>query len=136
MGTYTLTTQVVDNQSAISISAPVRVVIGTKANQPPLVTMTAPANGGNLTLGDTFTLQATASDSDGVISQVTFLANGVAIPNCTKTKAPFTCSWTPTAGVYTLTAVARDNDQATTTSAPVSVTVQGQLRSYLPTIRR
>jgi hypothetical protein len=139
MGIYTLTTQAVDNQSAISISAPVRVRIGTSANLPPTVKLVAPADGSTLTLGNSFTLQATASDNDGVITQVTFLANGGAIPKCVDTSAPFTCSWTPAAGLYSLSAVATDDDQATATSASVAVTVRdpnSATRAYLPMVRR
>ena len=69
-------------------------------------------------------MAATAADVDGTITQVIFLANGVAIPNCVAITAPYTCLWAPTApGAYRLTAQATDNGHAMTLSPAVSVIV-------------
>jgi hypothetical protein len=71
----------------------------------------------------TLALNATASDSDGSVQQVQFFVNGA--PIGTDTAAPFSASWTPsTADNYTLTAVATDNEGATTTSTAVHVTIK------------
>ena len=95
---------------------------GGSSNVPPTVSITSPAPGAAITLGQSFTLTASASDSDGTVTKVDFFANGV--PIGTDTTAPYSITWTPAAtGSYSLTAVATDNGLATTTSSPVSVTV-------------
>ena len=89
------------------------------ANQAPSVALSAAANG---TVGSAMTLTATATDSDGSVTRVEFF-DGTASLNV-DTAAPFTFSWTPgTAGTHALTAVATDDQGATTRSAAVSVNV-------------
>src|SRR5262249_34864043 len=68
------------------------------------------------------TVSANAGDTDGSVSSVAFFANGVSIG--TDSSSPFSISWTPSAaGSVALTAIATDNQGATTTSAAVNVTV-------------
>ena len=74
-----------------------------------------------MTLGQSFTLTASASDSDGTVTKVDYYATG---SRSERPPSPYTLVWTPGAtGSYSLTAIATDNSLATTTSAPVSVTV-------------
>ncbi|MGH9237936.1 MAG: S8 family serine peptidase [Vicinamibacterales bacterium] len=95
---------------------------GAPGNTPPAVTLTAPATGATYTAPASITLTASASDVDGTISSVTFHANGSPIGS--DTASPYTMDWTAvSAGSYSLTAVAVDDDGAVTTSGPVSVTV-------------
>jgi regulation of enolase protein 1 (concanavalin A-like superfamily) len=92
------------------------------SNQPPTVTITAPASGATFTAPGTIAIAASASDADGSVSQVQFFAGSTLLG--TDTSSPYTYSWTNVAaGSYSLTAVARDNQGATRTSAAVSVTV-------------
>ncbi|PHN08101.1 Ig-like domain-containing protein [Flavilitoribacter nigricans] len=93
---------------------------GGGANIPPTVSITAPADGSGYDQGASITIEATASDADGTVSQVTFLADGNAIG--TDNSAPYSINWTVPLGTTTLTAVATDNENASTTSAGVSVT--------------
>jgi phosphatidylserine/phosphatidylglycerophosphate/cardiolipin synthase-like enzyme len=95
-------------------------------NVPPTVSISSPAGGATFTAPATITLSATAADSDGTVTQVQFFANGS--PVGTDTTAPFSVAWSNVAaGSYTLTAIATDNGNMTTTSSPVSITVsQGQ----------
>jgi hypothetical protein len=101
----------------------VTVTAGTPpANTPPTVTLTSPANGATFTAPATLTLTATASDSDGTIANVRFFAGATLVG--TDTSAPFSVPWSNVAaGSYSLTAVATDNGNATTTSAAVPITV-------------
>jgi len=86
------------------------------------MSITAPANGAMFPSATALTVSASASDSDGTVSQVQFFAGATSIG--TKTASPCSISWTPaSSGPFTLTAVATDNQGATTTSAPVSITV-------------
>jgi hypothetical protein len=99
------------------------VFIGPPAvNQPPAVTLTAPADGASFTAPATITLAATASDTDGAIATVEFYAGATLIG--TDNTSPYSVTWNSVpAGMYALTAVARDNSSATTTSAARTITV-------------
>ena len=62
------------------------------------------------------TINAAASDSDGTITRVDFYAGGTLLGS--DTSSPYSFNWTGVAaGTYSLTAVARDDDGASTTSA-------------------
>jgi len=89
----------------------------------PTVTLTTPSNGA--TVNGTVSVSATASDAGGVAG-VTFYANGIAIGS-EDTSAPYTVSWNTTGiangSTRSLTAVARDTANLTTTSTAVTVTI-------------
>jgi hypothetical protein len=121
-GPYTLTAIATDNGFATTTSIPVNVTVNPSANVPPTASITSPAAGATITLGQSFTLSANAGDSDGTVSKVEFYANGALVG--TDLNAPYSVSWTPAAaGPYALTAIATDNALATGTSTPVNVTV-------------
>ncbi len=99
-------------------------------NTPPTVSLTSPANGSTFTAPASITLTATAADSDGTIQKVEFFHGGTNLIATVNT-APYTFPWTGVPqGSYVLTAVATDNQTATTTSAPVNVTVQAVVALY------
>jgi hypothetical protein len=107
----TATTAVFDN-----------VAITTPTNQPPTVTLTAPANGATFTAPAALTLTATASDPENRLSKVDFY-NGATLL-ATDTSAPFSFAWSAVpAGSYSLRAVATDLDGGSATSATTTVTV-------------
>ncbi len=91
-------------------------------NQKPAVVITSPAAGSAFWTGSALTLTASASDADGSISSVKFYANGNLI--ATDTTNPYSTTWSPVAGNYSLTAVATDNQNATRTSSAISVQVK------------
>lgn len=91
-------------------------------NQKPSVAITSPASGGTFWTGDTLTVTASAGDADGSISSVKFYANGN--PIATDTTSPYSTTWAPPAGSYSLTAVATDNQNATRTSSAVTVQIK------------
>ena len=92
-------------------------------HRPPTVTLTVPQAGAVLAAGTGTLLGATASDPDGTVTKVRFFAGSDLVG--IDTTSPYFAEWsTPfAAGTYLLTAVARDNSGAVTTSAPVQVTV-------------
>ena len=95
---------------------------GAPANSPPTVSLTAPANNANFSAPASISLTASAADSDGSVTQVEFLRGTTVIG--TSTGPTFSFNWTNVAaGSYMLTARATDNSGATTTSAPINVTV-------------
>ena len=91
-------------------------------NARPTVAVTAPADGARFTAPATIVVSASAADSDGTVSRVDFYSSGTLLGS--DTAAPYERTWSNLpAGTYTLTARAIDNAGATTTSAPVSITV-------------
>src|SRR5262249_24782837 len=88
----------------------------------PTVALTGPANGASYAAPATMTVSASASDPDGTVSSVNFYARAQLIGSVNA--SPFSVTWSNVAsGTYALTAIATDNAGASTTSAPVSVTV-------------
>lgn len=119
-GPHSLTAKATDNVGLSTTSSAVSVSVVPDA--PPTVSITAPTAGASFGVGVVIPVTATASDSDGTVTQVAFYAGGVLIG--TATAAPYSANWTPTAaGTYSLTAIATDNASLTTTSVAVSVTI-------------
>nr|WP_281383929.1 Ig-like domain-containing protein [Hymenobacter citatus] len=93
-----------------------------KPNVAPTVSLTAAVN--NLTLGNSLTMTANAADSDGSVKKVEYFSGTTKLGETTS--APYQFSWKPVGiGTLSLTAVATDDDGATTTSNAVAVTVVG-----------
>lgn len=93
--------------------------IGAVTNQPPTVSLGAPASAST---GVVVTISATAADSDGSIASVAFYDGSTLLG--TDTAAPFSWAWTPgAAGSHSLSARATDNAGASTTSTAVVVIV-------------
>ncbi len=99
-----------------------RLLSGSAQNQAPTVSITAPSNGATFNAPVNITLTANASDADGTISKVEFF-NGATLLG-TSTTTPYSFAWRNiTAGNYSLSARATDNKGTTTTSAPISISV-------------
>jgi chitinase len=95
---------------------------GVTPNQPPQVSITAPTNGAGFSTGANIAIAAAASDSDGSVARVEFFRGSISLG--VDTAAPFTVTWNnAAAGNHALTAVARDNANASTTSAVVNISV-------------
>ena len=94
----------------------------TSSNTPPTVSISGPQTGASYTAPGNISISATAGDVDGLITRVDFLAGTQLVGS--DTASPFSATWSnvPT-GMYSLTAVATDNEGATTPSAPITVTV-------------
>ena len=119
-GSYIYTAKAYDSLNASASSEPVAVTVNA-ANTPPTVSLTAPVNGSTYTAPAAITLNATASDSDG-ISKVEFY-NGATLLG-TDTASPYSWSLTNVAaGSYSYTAKAYDTLNAVTTSTVVGVSV-------------
>ena len=88
------------------------------------MTLTAPAAGATYTAPASVTLTANAADPDGTVQRVDFYADGTLVGS--DATNPYAFTWvTNVVGPHTLTAVATDNVNGTTTSAPVQITVNG-----------
>src|SRR5207245_1910376 len=114
-GNYSLTAKATDNQGAAATSGAVSITVNP-ANVSPSVTIISPTIGAVLIAPATFTVQATASDSDGSVAQVQFF-NGTISLGIDST-SPYSASVNNlAAGPYTLSAVATDNLGATATNS-------------------
>lgn len=92
------------------------------ANVAPVVAITSPQGNLAVTTGDVLTFGATATDSDGTVTMVTFRINGSAI--AITNGAPYAASWTAlAAGSYNLTVDAVDDDGASASATPITITV-------------
>jgi plastocyanin len=92
------------------------VIVQSSGNVPPSVSITNPADGTVLAEPANVTIQASASDSDGTVTNVQFLVGSTILTNISA--APFfTTTNNVAAGNYLLSAVASDNNGATTTNS-------------------
>ena len=127
-GTYTITAIATDGQGAQTTSA-ARTITVSDTNNPPTVSITAPAGGANFPTAPTpsisITTSTTAGEVNGWLTKVEVYANGGLIG--TKTSGPWNFTWTNVSqGSYSLTAIAYDNFNAATTSGAVAITVGPQ----------
>jgi PKD repeat protein len=91
-------------------------------NVPPQVSITSPLNTAVFTEGNSVTITASATDSDGTIAKVEFFVGQSLLG--TKTTAPYAVVWSNVpAGTHSLTAKATDNSGGSTTSTPVGIQV-------------
>jgi len=131
-GPHALTAVATDNLGLSTTSTVVNVTVNV-GNAPPSVTITNPVD--NAVFGNTasVTVQASASDSDGSVTNVQFFNGAVLLANFST--SPYSFSGTAIAGKFslgtnTLTAVAKDYLGNSATSAPVQVIIA----RYLPPI--
>jgi plastocyanin len=102
-------------------------ILVASPNVPPTVSITNPASGTVFAAPANVTIQASVSDTNGMVTNVQFLVGANVVTN--KTTAPFFgVTNNLAAGSYTLFAIASDNNGATATNqvtisvvAPVSV---------------
>jgi hypothetical protein len=131
-GTYQLTAVATDSDGETTTSPAVTVTVGSATNQPPTVSLTSPAAGASYTAPANITLQATASDADGTVARVDFYRGSTLISS--DTTSPYSAVWAgATAGSFSLTARAVDDDGATVTSTAVAITVTAA-PNQLPTV--
>jgi hypothetical protein len=95
---------------------------GESPNEPPAVQLTSPVAGATFTAPATIALTATASDPENRFSDVQFFSGTTLL--ATDASAPYEFTWLSVpAGLYSLTAVARDADGGVATTAVVTITV-------------
>ncbi|QEC43937.1 DUF7594 domain-containing protein [Pseudobacter ginsenosidimutans] len=91
-------------------------------NQPPVVSISSPSNNASFAAPANITINATADDSDGSVSNVEFFNGATKLGEATS--SPYTYTWNNVAaGSYVLTAKATDNGNAVTTSTAVNISV-------------
>ncbi len=108
-------------------------IYASNMNIPPTVSITSPANGTVFTAGSNITINASASDKDGTIGNVSFYAGTTLLGIVISPPYSFTWNNAPSGG-YVLTAVAKDNSNATTVSNQVNITVNSTSGNTPPSV--
>lgn len=122
-GTYSLTAKAYNTLGDSVVSA-ISTITVNDGNAVPVVSLTNPADNATFNQGAPITLQATATDTDGTISTVEFFDGTSPIGPGTANGGTYTRDWTTaTIGTHTITAKATDNNNAVTTSAARTITV-------------
>jgi hypothetical protein len=134
--TYTAATAgnyIVEATNAFSCKATsdaVSVIVNN--NQPPTINVTTPADNSIFTSPANIILTAVATDPDGTITKVDFY-NGTILVG-TDPNSPYNFAMNNlTDGSYTITAIATDNNGATTTSSAIGFTVNAPV-NQLPAV--
>ncbi|MER5264509.1 glycoside hydrolase family 48 protein [Actinosynnema sp. NPDC002837] len=95
---------------------------GPNVNADPTVSLTSPTPAQTFQSGQAVPLAATAADTDGTVSKVEFLADGVVV--ATDTSSPYTGSWTgATVGEHAIVARATDDKGGIGNSSIASIRV-------------
>jgi hypothetical protein len=133
-GNYSLTAIATDSAGISATSAVVNISVNIP-NIPPTVTLTNPVNNASFSAPASIVLIATATDSDGSVTNVAFFQGSTKLADVLS--FPFTFSWTNiAAGSYALTAVATDNRGGSATSGVVNISVTNiPVISTLPPIQ-
>jgi uncharacterized repeat protein (TIGR02059 family) len=124
-GTYSLTAVVTDNLNARTVSPAVTITVSAinkPSNKRPVVKISNPHKGNVYDNLSTITIDAYATDSDGLISKVELYAGTKKLVEMTD--APYSFTWKDvTSGTYVIYAVATDNMNDTAMSAQVEFVV-------------
>ena len=121
-GGYSFYAVATDANGVSASSSTITVTITSSASSTPVVSIASPANGTNYTQGSTFTISASASETNGTIAQVQYYSGSYLL--ATSTTSPYTASWTnATTGTFTLNAKATDANGVSTMSSPITITV-------------
>lgn len=138
-GAFTITAKASDHLGLVGTSN--GVVITGLANNPPSVSITSPVSSASFTsyvdaaaaagatpaaslLNITFDMNA-ADDAFGNVTQVELFINGVSVG--TDANSPYSISVPVTSGTKTITAKATDNNNAVSTSAPLTLVINDAL---------
>ncbi len=117
-GAYSITAVATDNLGGTATSVAVAIAVDIA----PSVAIIAPANGAILSTPASTALVASASDSDGTVVKVEFFNGATSLGVVTNSPFQAPLANVPP-GTYTLTARATDNQGLTTTSAPISISI-------------
>jgi len=125
-GSYVLTAVATDNSNTRTVSASVTVVVEKAAaaiNQLPAVAIAPPpASNSSISSPATITLTAITSDPDGSVVRVEYFLEQAKIGE--SSTSPWSCSLEfKEEGTYDITAIAYDNLNGSTISAPVRISV-------------
>lgn len=120
-GTHTLYAKAYD-ASGKSANSTTVTVTKPAPNQPPTVSLSSPTGGSTYDEPAAVSINANSSDSDGSVAKVEFYNGSTKLGE--SMSSPYQFNWSNiTAGNYTLSAKATDNQGSTAQSQPVSISV-------------
>ncbi|MEO9967239.1 MAG: glycosyl hydrolase family 18 protein [Reichenbachiella sp.] len=126
VGNYSLTAVATDDFGDSTTSSIVNITVtAVGSNVPPSVNITNPIDGLSITEGTIVSIEADASDSDGTVTKVEFFVAGSKVGE--DLSSPYSFDWISSEGSFALTAVATDNENASTTSAGINISVTGDV---------
>ncbi len=112
------------NHGTLQSGAVYSTDVPATSNNAPTVTITDPLSNTTFAAGSTIVIDASASDTDGIVSKVDFYQGTTLLG--TDTSIPYTFAWNNVpSGVYSLTAKATDDNAAVTTSSAITINVPG-----------
>jgi GH18 family chitinase len=129
-GTYSILAKAYDNLSATTSSTVITISVSTNA---PTCTITAPTTATTFILPTDITIDARAiATGSNSVSYVNFYSNGVLLGSVSA--SPYSFVWkTATVGTWNITATAFAQNNVSTTSSPISITVLAQGSNIPPT---
>lgn len=120
-GTYSLTAKAYDTRGGATVSSVSMLVV----DDVPTVSLTAPAAGTVINAPGSYTLTASASDSDGAINRVEFYRGSTLIG--VDAAAPYSVLWSDiVAGTYSITAKAYDDRGLSKVTSSVTFVANAQ----------
>jgi chitodextrinase len=119
VGPHTIKAIATDNQGSMTTSTISSISVNVVGNNAPSINLIAPTTA---VKNDIVALSATATDSDGTITQVEFFVDDVSIEKVST--SPYTANWTALSGSHTIKAIATDNLGSMTTSSISTIEVQ------------
>jgi len=129
-GTYSLTVVAIDNLNSKTTSAAITISVinaQTSLNKHPVVKISNPRKGNVFENLSTIMIDAIATDPDGTVTKVEFFNGSVRLVELTT--APYSFTWKDVAaGSYSIKAIATDNSNDTTISAPVEFVVGSKVK--------
>lgn len=105
-GSFTIRAKAIDNHNGTATTDP--VTISVTSNDPPTTSITQPEDGSVFLVGETITISADASDSDGLVDSVECFVNDIKIGAIEN--EPYSFEWTGNAGNSEIIAKATDDD--------------------------
>ncbi|MBQ4852674.1 Ig-like domain-containing protein [Pseudoalteromonas sp. MMG012] len=124
-GQYQVTAVATDNVGASTTSTAATLTVSDgMPNVSPTIELTAPLNNAQYRQGEQVKIAASAADSDGQVTNVTFWVNDTLL--ATDDSAPYETLWDATAGNQQIKAIVKDNKNATASAiATISVSQPG-----------
>jgi len=125
-GNYKIFAMAHDNNDLTTKSMVLSISVAAQSsNLEPKITLTAPGDASEFTLGTNIVLKADASDSDGTVSKVDFYSDGKKLAS--DAAAPYEHTWAGAeVGDHEVYAVATDNNGAMAASVSQNVSVATQ----------